>query len=90
MNRVSVNLIPVLVLENPFTGVKRILCGMKQTEVNDGFAVVAAFVKQRRHAWKRRFLAVLAPVAAVFNRDFLEAVVRMRTAKTCSSMLCLR
>ena len=64
-----------MILENPFTGVERILCGMKQANLNDGIPVVAVLVKQWRHIRKGRFLAVLAPIATVFHRHFLEAVL---------------
>jgi hypothetical protein len=48
---------------------------MKQAQLHDWFAVVAVFVKQRRHIWKRRLPAVLAQVATVFDRYLLEAVL---------------
>jgi hypothetical protein len=44
LDRVPIDLETVLVLENPFTGVERILRGMKQTEINDGLGVVAILV----------------------------------------------
>jgi hypothetical protein len=75
LNRVPVSLDSVLVLENPFTGVERILRSMKQAKLNDGFSVVAVLVKQLRHIWKRWLLAVLTPVTPVFDRQFLEAVL---------------
>ena len=35
-------------MENPFTGVERILRSMKQTEVNDGLGVLTILVEQFR------------------------------------------
>jgi hypothetical protein len=75
LDRVSIDLNPVLVLENPFHASERILRGMKQAEINDWFPVVAVLVKQRRHVWKHWLPAVLAPIAAVFDLHVFEAVL---------------
>jgi hypothetical protein len=48
---------------------------MKQAQLNNGFTVVAVFVKQLRHIWKRWFLASLAPITPVFDCNFLEAIL---------------
>lgn len=65
----------VVSVENPFNTIERILCGMEQTEINDGLAVETALVEQLGHIAIERFLAVFAPIPLDGDRDLLEAVL---------------
>jgi hypothetical protein len=74
-NRVTINLETKLIQEKPFTGVIRLLCRMKQTEVDDWFRIVEVFTEPFRDIGLE---AVATPATAEqlhLNRDRLEAVV---------------
>lgn len=73
LDRVLIDMKSVLVLENPFTGVKRILRSMKQTEVGNGLDVVVILAEQFRDV-------ILKSASAV--RTFVELDVDSDSLKT--------
>ncbi|WP_435079493.1 hypothetical protein [Halococcus sp. AFM35] len=75
LDRIAVNLETVLVLENPFTRMERILRSMKQAEVNDWFGVVAVFVEPFRDIAIIGMSALRALITLNLDGDLIEAIL---------------
>ena len=75
LHGISIDLEAVLILENPFTRVERILRRMEQTEVNDWLSVFTVLVEPLGGVAIVGAFTLRALIALQLNSDFLEAVL---------------
>ncbi len=81
LNRITVYLNSILILKNPFTGVKRILRSMKQTELNNWFSVVAVLVEPFRAITVKGMTTPRALISLKFNSNLIKAIISDKNGK---------
>jgi len=72
---------PILILKNPFTGMKRILRSMKHTEVNNRFSVVTVLVEPFRAVPVEGMATPTALIPLSLNSNLIKAIIGDKNSK---------